>query len=259
MQWFGKGIGGLIGALVAGPFGSIVGLLLGHQWDETLGTQRGGRRSAREISRLFFEVTFEVMGQVAKVDGRVSEDEVRVARRIMAGLQLNAEQVRNAIELFSRGKSAEYPLDDRLTSLAAQIGDRADVARAFVQIQMQAVIGAGSVAAEKRQLLWRVANALRVSRAELAQIEALVRGFEKHGASRAATVPSVEDAYRVLGVTAKASNDQVKMAYRRLMSQHHPDKLVARGLPKSMSGIAEQKTHEVRAAYERLKAQRGFK
>ena len=259
MQWFGKGIGGLLGALVAGPFGSIVGVLLGHQWDETTGAQRGGRRSAREISRLFFEVTFEVMGQIAKIDGRVSEDEVRVARRIMDGLQLNAEQVRSAIELFTRGKSAEYPLDGRLASLAAQIGDRADVARAFVQIQMQAVIGAGNVAAEKRQLLWRVASALRVSRAELAQIEALVRGFEQHGGSRAAAVPNIEDAYRVLGVTAQASNDEVKTAYRRLMNQHHPDKLVARGLPKSMIGVAEQKTHEVRAAYERLKAQRGFK
>jgi DnaJ like chaperone protein len=259
MQWFGKGIGGLIGALVAGPFGSVVGVLLGHQWDETAGAQRGGRRSARAISQLFFEVTFEVMGQIAKVDGRVSEDEVRVARRIMDGLQLNAEQVRNAIELFTRGKSAEYPLDGRLASLAAQVGDRAEVARAFVQIQMQAVVGAGIVAAEKRQLLWRVASALRVSRAELAQIEALVRGFERHGGSRAAVVPSIEDAYRVLGVTPQASNDEVKTAYRRLMNQHHPDKLVARGLPKSMIGVAEQKTHEVRAAYERLKAQRGFK
>ena len=52
----------------------------------------------REISRLFFEATFEVMGQIAKVDGRVSEDEVRVARRIMAGMRLNEEQVQSAIE-----------------------------------------------------------------------------------------------------------------------------------------------------------------
>lgn len=259
MQWFGKGLGGLIGALVAGPFGSVVGFLLGHQWDETAGARRRGRHSAREISQLFFEVTFEVMGQIAKVDGRVSEGEVRVARRIMDGLQLNADQVRNAIELFTRGKSAEYPLDALLAALAAQIGDRADVARAFVQIQVQAVVGVGAVAVEKRQLLWRVASALGVSRAELAQIEALVRGFEQRGASRTAAVASIEDAYRVLGVTARASNDEVKTAYRRLMNQHHPDKLVARGLPKSMIGVAEQKTHEVRAAYERLKAQRGFK
>jgi DnaJ like chaperone protein len=43
------------------------------------------------------------------------------------------------------------------------------------------------------------------------------------------------------------------------MNQHHPDKLVARGLPESMIGVAEQKTHEVRTAYERIKTQRGFK
>lgn len=258
MQWFGKGIGGLIGALVAGPFGSVVGALLGHQWDEKAAGLRGARGSVRAISQLFFEVTFEVMGQIAKIDGRVSEGEVRVARRIMDGMQLTPDQVRNAIELFTRGKSADYPLADRIAALARQIGDRGGVARAFVQIQLQAVVGAGTVPAEKRQLLWRVANALGVSRAELAQIEALVRGFAQHG-SQAVAVPSIEDDYRVLGVTAQSTNDEIKTAYRRLMNQHHPDKLVARGLPESMIGVAEQKTHEVRAAYERVKAKRGFK
>ena len=253
MQWIGKGIGGLIGAFVLGPVGSLVGVLVGHQWDQA----KNGGRSVREISRLFFETTFEVMGQVAKVDGRVSEDEVRVARRIMQGMQLTEEQVQAAIERFTRGKRADYPLESRLGALAEQIGGRGDLARAFVQIQLQAAIGAGDVGTEKRQALWRVANALGVSRAELAQIEAIVRGFAGGGA--AAQVQSLDAAYRVLGVTAQASNDEVKTAYRRLMNQHHPDKLVARGLPKSMIGVAEQKTHEVRTAYERIKAQRGFK
>jgi len=259
MQWFGKGIGGLIGAFVAGPVGSLVGVLLGHQWDENAATQRGGRRSARTISQLFFEVTFEAMGQIAKVDGRVSEDEVRVARRIMQGMQLSAEQMRSAIEHFTRGKGGDYPLSARLDALAGQIRDRTDLARAFVQIQLQAAVGAGAVGPDKRQLLWRVASALGVTRAELAQIEALVRGFEQRGTAQSTTVQSLEDAYRVLGVSAQASNDEVKTAYRRLMNRHHPDKLVARGLPESMAGVAEQKTHEVRTAYERIKTQRGFK
>ena len=257
MQWFGKGIGGLIGAFVAGPVGSLLGVLVGHQLDQNM---RAGRRgSVSEISRLFFETTFEVMGQVAKVDGRVSEDEVRVARRIMQSMRLTDEQVQSAIEHFTRGKAAAYPLDSRLTALAGQLGGRGDLARAFVQIQLQSAIGAGNVGAEKRQILWRVANALGVSRAELAQIEAVVRGFERGGAAQKLDGLSLEDAYRVLGVTAQASNDEVKTAYRRLMNQHHPDKLVARGLPKSMVGVAEQKTHEVRTAYEKVKTQRGFK
>jgi len=256
MQWFGKGIGGLIGAAIAGPVGSLLGVLLGHQFDQSVSGRRG---SVSEISRLFFETTFEVMGQIAKVDGRVSEDEVRVARRIMQGMRLTEAQVQSAIEHFTRGKSADYPLEARLAALTAQLAGRGDLARAFVQIQLQSAIGAGNVGADKRQVLWRVASTLGVSRAELAQLEAMVRGFAARGAAQPTPAQSLDQAYRVLGVAPEAGNDEVKMAYRRLMNQHHPDKLVARGLPQSMVGVAEQKTHEVRTAYERIKTQRGFK
>jgi DnaJ like chaperone protein len=254
MQWLGKGIGGLIGSLF-GPVGSLLGVIIGHQYDQST----GGRGRARDISRLFFETTFEVMGQVAKVDGRVSEDEVRVARLIMQSMRLSDAQIQSAIEHFTRGKRADYALDSRLAALAEQLRGRTDLARAFVQIQLQSAIGAGDVGAQKRQALWRVASALGVSRAELAQLEAVVRAFMGGGAAEPAKTLSMEDAYRALGVTPQASNDEVKKAYRRLMNQHHPDKLVARGLPQSMIGVAEQKTHEVRMAYERVKMQRGFK
>jgi DnaJ like chaperone protein len=257
MQWFGKAVGGIIGLVTGGPIGSVLGVILGHQLDE--GSVRLRRRSSpRQISQLFFEVTFEVMGQVAKVDGRVSEDEVRIARAIMRGMQLSPEQVRSAIDRFTRGKSLEYPLRDRLAQLDRQIGDRTELGRAFVQIQLQAAVGSGPIDPDKRQLLWSVARALHVSRAELAQIESLVRSHDQRSAQRN-DAEALEQAYRVLGVTPDAANDDVKKAYRRLMSQHHPDKLVARGLPESMAGIAEQKTHEVRTAYEKVRARRGFK
>ena len=66
-----------------------------------------------------------------------------VARRIMHGMRLTDEQVQYAIEHFTRGKSADYPLESRLAALAEQVGGRGDLARAFVQIQLQAAVGAG--------------------------------------------------------------------------------------------------------------------
>jgi DnaJ like chaperone protein len=258
MQWFGKAVGGIIGLVAAGPIGSVLGVLLGHQLDEG-GARLRRRSSPRQISQLFFEVAFEVMGQVAKIDGRVSEDEVRVARGIMHGMQLTPEQVRSAIDHFTLGKGANYPLDERLAQLRRQIGERSELGHAFVQIQLQSAVGAGAVGPDKRQLLWRVANALRVSRAEVAQLEALVRAGHGQRNARQSEAEALEQAYRVLGVGRDATNDEVKKAYRRLMNTHHPDKLVARGLPESMAGVAEQKTHEVRAAYEQVRAQRGFK
>jgi DnaJ like chaperone protein len=255
MQWLGKAVGGLLGAF-AGPVGSLIGVLIGHQWDQTVAAGRG-RRSVHAISRLFFEVAFEIMGSIAKVDGRVSEDEIRIARRIMQGMRLGDSEVQVAIEHFTRGKTHGYAFDARLAELVSELKGRGDLARAFVQIQLQSAVGAGHIGAEKRQALWRVANALGVTRAELAQIEAIVRGIG--GSAQPSPAASLAEAYRVLGVSTEASNEEVKTAYRRLMNQHHPDKLVARGLPESMIGVAEQKTHEVRTAYEKIKTQRGFK
>ena len=83
MQWFGKAVGGLIGAL-AGPWGALAGMFLGHQVD-LQAEARTRRPSVHAISQLFFEVAFEIMGRVAKVDGRVSEDEkIALLRQALA-------------------------------------------------------------------------------------------------------------------------------------------------------------------------------
>jgi DnaJ like chaperone protein len=259
MRWVGKAVGGLLGFAAGGPVGSLVGALLGHQFDRGF----GARSDAVGLppgagQRLYFELTFEVMGHLAKSDGRVSEQEIRTARRVMHALRLSPEEVSEAIERFTAGKSSGWPAAARLDELQRVLGDRHDLSCAFLEIQMQALVGAGKVGAEKRDALWRVARKLRVGRVELAQIEALARAHELRGGSRGpgASSAELENAYRVLGVSMNANEQEIKTAYRRLMNQHHPDKLLARGLPASMAGNAEQKTHEIRAAYERIRAHR---
>ena len=113
--------------------------------------------------------------------------------------------------------------------------------------------------AEKRRELTRIAAALGVGRLAFMQIEALVRAYGQRSAPARPQTASIDDAYRALGLERAASDEQVKTAYRRLMNRHHPDKLVARGLPPSMASVAEQKTREIRAAYEKIKAARGLK
>lgn len=259
MQWVGKAIGGILGLAAGGVPGSLIGIALGHQVDQGLFKQRPRVSSGPQaISRLFFEVAFEIMGRVAKTDGRVSEEEIRVARRIMSDMRLTDAQVQEAIEHFTRGKRADYALDERLAALAEHIAGRDELALAFLQVQLQAAIGSG-MNADKRRELMRVAAALGVGRFAFMQIEALVRAYGQRSSPVQPAATSIDDAYRALGLERAASDDEVKTAYRRLMNQHHPDKLVARGLPPSMAGVAEQKTREIRAAYEKIKAARGLK
>lgn len=262
MVWIGKAVGGVLGFVVGGPIGSALGVLLGHQFDrgaDQLSSGEGIRFGSSRIQQVFFEVSFSVMGHIAKADGRVSEGEVRAARRIMHGMKLSPAEVKIAIDHFTLGKGADYPLAERLTQLRGLLRNRTDLVRAFVEIQMQVLIAAGTIERAKRELLWQVARDLGMGRVELAQIEALVRAQHYRVQSGGKATVSMEQAYRVLGLEPDASDKEVKTAYRRLMNHHHPDKLVARGLPESMTSVAEEKTHEIRAAYERIKAQRDFK
>jgi DnaJ like chaperone protein len=258
MSWTGKLVGVIVGSF-AGPLGAAVGLFLGHQFDRGVEARRGA--TWNEVGHVFFETTFSLMGHLAKADGRVSEAEIRVARGVMSRMRLDAAQVQEAIRLFTAGKAADWPMERELGRLHAALGSRHSLRRAFIEIQMEAALADGSLSPVARELLWRVAHALELSRVELAQVEALLRlgrSFGRGGGAPAAQ-PSAADAYRVLGVEPGASDAEVKLAYRRLMNQHHPDKLRARGMPASMIPVAEARTREIRAAWDTLRAARGMK
>ena len=70
---------------------------------------------------------------------------------------------------------------------------------------------------------------------------------------------SEQDLYKTLGVEKGASADEIKKAYRKLVSQYHPDKLVSHGLPDEMADIAKSRIREINTAYDRIKQARGFK
>ena len=116
----------------------------------------------------------------------------------------------------------------------------------------------------ERQVLLHVCDRLGVSRGEFEHLDSMVQAARRYyGAGPGAAAPSREDqlaqAYKVLDITPDASDAEVKRAYRRLINQHHPDKLVAKGLPEEMMKLAEQRTREIRQAYERIREARGFR
>jgi DnaJ like chaperone protein len=188
----------------------------------------------------------------------VSEEEIEAARRIMQAMRLSPDEVQLAIAHFTEGKRADYALEERLADLAAALGPRHELAGAFVDIQVRAALGAGEIESGKRALLNYVAEVMGFERGEIARIEAALRSG-RQGAPARSRESSLADAYRTLGVAPTASDADVKTAYRRLMNQHHPDKLVSKGLPESMIELAERRTQQIRAAYDRVKDERGFK
>ena len=266
MNWWGKIIGGTFGFMLGGPLGALFGAVLGHNFDLGLrGTAGAGPADwgrQERVQTAFFTATFSLMGHLCKVDGRVSEDEIAIARQVMDRMDLNAAQRRAAMDLFTAGKQDNFPVNEVLQQLGLEIGRNPSLRRMFIEIQLYAAYADGVLHQAEKQVLQRICDALDISQFEFAALTAAIGGgaYQRRGAGGPAQPAglSVHDAYTVLNLSSAATDAEVKKAYRRLMNQHHPDKLVSKGLPEEMIKIATQRTQEIRQAYEKIKEARNF-
>jgi DnaJ like chaperone protein len=271
MNWTGKIIGAVLGYLLSRrPAGVLLGLVLGHLLDQHLARRRGApQMHAPAVRAAFFRATFMVMGYVAKSDGRVSEQDIAAARRIFGQFRLNEADTRAAMDLYTQGKQAGFDAEAMLAEFATACRGRPEVLRMFLEIQIRAALMADGLQGRTRATLVHIATALGVGAMEFAHLEAFLRfqahggGYGGAGAGGPRAGPGwqgpLDEAYEVLGVRPTASDAEVKRAYRKLMSENHPDKLVARGLPEAMLEVAKQKTQAIQAAWERVREARGMR
>ncbi len=264
MGWAGKLLGGAFGFLIGGPLGALIGATFGHNFDRGMsqverlpgGEERGwGRGDQQRVQSVFFSATFAVMGHIAKVDGHVSREEIRLAEAVMDQLQLDSTLRQVARKLFNEGKQPDFALDEVLRQLRRELGRRTNLVRLFLEIQLQAVYADGAVHAAERQVLLRIVELLQIGSAEFEQLERMVRAATGQRAEQGGAM-DLAAAYQILGVDRDSSDAEVKRSYRRLIGQHHPDKLVSKGLPEEMMKVAADKTHQIRTAYETIRRSR---
>ncbi len=266
MGFWGTLIGGTLGWTLGGPLGAMLGAAIGSNLSGSARMHSypgqgpgapppppgGNTHDQRRVA--FFVATFGVMGHIAKADGHVSEEEARLAREVMAGLGLDAQDRNLAGRLFTEGQSPRFNLDDALGQLVQVAGRRRNLLRAFMEIQFKAAWADGTIHPEERRILDHIGAFLGFSRAEMAQMERVASaGMRPRGPSPEA---KLKEAYGVLGAERSASDDEIRSTYRRLMRQHHPDRLAAQGLPEEMKEEATRRTQEIQKAYQTIREAR---
>lgn len=260
MNWWGKIIGGTFGFAMGGPLGAVLGAALGNYFDKGMqGVATDdllGNQGAERVQAAFFTAVFTFMGYIAKADGRVSKDEIALTEQVMNQMQLDPTQRKLAISLFDQGKQASFPYAEALEQFRRECQRRRNLIQMFLEIITATALSDGQMDPKERSILQSIATGLGVPKA---QFDMLVMRMSAQFRFQTDSNPRdrLADAYKVLGVDSKATTDEVKRAYRRLMSQHHPDKLVSKGLPEEMMEIATRKTQEIKTAYEVVMESRG--
>ena len=265
MHIWGKVFGFLFGFMLSkNLFGALLGVWVGHMFDKGRSIDFNGFSPNKEddVTRqaVFFYTTFSAMGHIAKANGQVSKHEIAFATAYMDKMGLTGGMRQQAQDAFREGKSSGFPVDERLRKFKRSCGHRNDLLLMFLEIQIQVAFSDGELDSAERSVLHNIAKQLGFSTRELDKLlEMIIAGAAFHqggtyqgqqGGRQPAGPAQLNNAYKVLGVSKETDIKSIKKAYKKLMSQHHPDKLIAKGLPPEMMEVAKQKTQDIQAAYD---------
>lgn len=286
--WTGKVFGAFAGILSGGPVGLVLGTLLGHAFDRYSNATSSQHASQGRFRQDHLQSVFRLSGCLAKVDGRVSEEEIHTVEQLISQLGLSDTLRQSAIGHFAEGKQTAYPVqkmsqDTRLLASTLSYSDK-EVVLAFL---FQLAYADGRLSSEENQLLNQISSSLGIHKVRHVWLSQKMRiaqereGFSERfqsayqANSRSSNQGSNQRrknrgkqnqrgrspfvygrnqkellaAYRTIGLEQSATDDEIKRAYRRLMSKYHPDKLQAQGLSQQELDQAKEKVQRIQAAY----------
>jgi len=263
-----KWIAALFALAISLPFAILV--LLGGFFLQIMSSTPPSRRRQEENQHLFFQTLFQLAGHIAKADGRISESEVKQTEQLMTQMGLSADKRKEAIALFKAGSSSAFDIDLALNNFRLGPG-RSRQMRQFLIVSLISVsLSDGNLDQTEQQLLVRIASAIGISPMQLQHLINMIAAqhsfyhnqhsysgnYQQRGFNQQTSASELDMAYKALGVSSSDSDATIKKAYRSLMKEYHPDKLIAKGLPEDMIKVATEKAQEVQAAYDLIKRAR---
>jgi len=258
---FGKVIGGLIGLAVAGFPGLLLGALIGHLFDRALSKALlfGSPENVERIRSSFFETTFLLLGYLAKVDGRISKSEIDQTEQIIAQMGLSSPQRQRAIALFHQGSNSDFQMEAAVAAFLQVCGPQRQLQQTLLLFLISLARSDQQMESTEHAALVRIAGVMGMGAAQLEQLlrmAAAQEQFHQQGEHVRRTGITLDDAYAALGVDSAASDKDIKTAYRKRMSENHPDKLIAKGVPEEMIKLATTRSQEIQNAYEMIRKSR---
>lgn len=257
-----------IGYSVMGFWGALLGYFFGAVAEAVLSGRlllTAGARGNRQV--VFLETVFQLMGLLAKADGRVSESEIKHTERFMDQLGMQAGRRRDAIALFKQGTDPGFDVEQALKRFTKTCGRSAHLSHLLMVYLLGVAVADGRLDPSEEQMLRKIGATLGMSSVALDRLIAMTQGQDQFGggygpagggggARGPSTAENLSAAYQALGVTASDSDSVIKRAYRKLMSEFHPDKLIGQGVPEDMVRVATERSQEIQKAYDVIKKQR---
>jgi DnaJ like chaperone protein len=252
MKIWGKIVGGTAGFALGGPIAALLGVMAGHAVDHLVGQHAGDGmaiatpadpRDHPGLREIAFTIGVIALGaKMARVDGEVTHDEVEAFQSFF---HVPPGEEKNVQRFFDLAKRDAAGFEPYARQVAALFPDAPEVLENVLEGLFDIAKADGQVGSAELAYLARVASLFGLSSERLER-------------ARAAALGDVEcEPCVVLGVDPLATDEQIREAWLRQVRAHHPDRLMAQGLPEEAIKVANRKLALINDAYDRLRRQRG--
>ncbi len=254
-----KLIGVIAGYYFFGFFGALLGLFVGSMIDRMRAYGSGGMNPLQNALRqaVFLETVFVSMGKLAKADGHVSREEVAHVEQFMQKLGMTPAHRQQAIKLFKQGADPEFDIGPTCKRFMSICGHTKSLKEMLLVYLIVMALADGHFHPAEEALLTDIAGFLGYDQAAFRHLMDMVLNQSHFAGGQANATAALDDAYKALGVSKDSTDAEIKRAYRKLMSQYHPDKLIGQGMPEDMIAMATEQAKEIQIAHDLIKKSRG--
>ncbi|SEK84240.1 co-chaperone DjlA [Nitrosovibrio tenuis] len=255
-----KIIGALLGYYFLGIFGALLGYIVGSFIDRYIAYGAGAINPLTNAHRqtVFIQTVFILMGKLAKADGHISQTEISHVEDFIQKLGMTPEHRQQAIALFKQGAAADFDFEPQLNEFMAVCGHTNSLKQMLLVYLIVMAVSDARLDPAEESLLKSFALRLGYDQLAFRQLLDMILNQSHFAGGQPTSASALDDAYKALGVTKESSDQEIKRAYRKLMSQYHPDKLMGQGLPEDMIKVATAQAQEVQAAYDLIKKSRNI-
>ncbi len=255
MSFWGAIIGGTAGLAIGGPIGGLIGAIAGHAMARPSRSDSAhsadlydsadfGSATPEEVRSAAFTVATVALGaKMAKADGVVTSDEVAAFKEVF---RVPRSEEKNLSRLFKAAHQRSEGFEPYAQQIAKMFSGNPAVLEQLLFCLTHIARADGTLHQKEIRYLLEVSK---------------IFGLDSHAFERVTEITlhgDNADPWRILGVASTVPDSELKSAYRKLIRENHPDRLIAQGMPEEAIRAATERLAAINHAYDVVSAKRGL-
>jgi len=244
MSIWGKIIGGTTGFALGGPLGAIIGMMIGGSFDRSARKLSSSNQISQQQKQNVFALCIIVLSaKIAKADGQVTKEEIYTFKE---KFNIQAEEMSEVSKIFNEAKKSSFGFKNIADQVGNLFSDNKVLLEQLLNNLFYIAEADGLTSSNEIEVLRSISQSFHFNETD----------FQRIFHSRLNNKES--DPYKILGVTREDSDNNIRKKWIELSKEHHPDYLIAKGMPKEFIKEANKELSSINLAYDKIKELRDF-